>query len=224
MALKGIDNEIESIDVGKRLRALREERGISMRALARRSGLSANALSMIERGLTSPSVSTLIKLANALEVPITAFFRPVPDRSPIVYRKSNERSRVLFQNGIWEGLGGEHFSGRVEAFMLTLEKGGTSGPYGMVHSGHEFVYCVDGSLEYEIEGQTYNLEPGDNLIFAAQMLHRWRNSGKKTTRVIVVISSFEANEHPSEFHLASGAMGHDEENGENSDAGLSDEV
>ena len=55
MALKGIDNEIESIDVGKRLRALREERGISMRALARRSGLSANALSMIERGLTSPS-------------------------------------------------------------------------------------------------------------------------------------------------------------------------
>jgi transcriptional regulator with XRE-family HTH domain len=211
MALKDMKNGIESVDVGKRLRALREERGVSMRALARRSTLSANALSMIERGLTSPSVSTLTKLANALEVPITAFFRPEPDRSPIVFRKSNERSRVLFQNGSWEGLGGELFSGRVEAFMLTLEKGGTSGPYGMVHTGHEFVYCIDGTLEYEIEGQAYNLESGDNLIFAAQMLHRWRNIGEKTTRAIIVISSFEGNERPGAFHLASGTIGPVEE-------------
>ena len=214
MVFKGIDNEVEKVDVGKRLRVLREERGVSMRALARRSGLSANALSMIERALTSPSVSTLNKLSNALEVPITAFFRPEPDRSPIVFRKRNQRSTVLFQNGSWEGLGGEHFSGRVEAFMLTLEKDGTSGPYGMVHSGHEFVYCVDGLLEYEIGGQFYNLEAGDNLIFAAQMLHRWRNSGEKTVTAIVVISSFEANEHPSEFHRVSGATSHGEGAGE----------
>ena len=182
-----------------------------MRALARRSGLSANALSMIERSLTSPSVSTLIKLSIALEVPITAFFRPEPDRSPVVFRKSYQRSKVVFKNGRWEGLGGENFSGRVEAFMLTLEKGGSSGPYGMVHSGHEFVYCEDGTLEYEVEGQIYLLEPGDNLIFAAHMLHRWRNPGEKTARVIVVISSFEAFENPSEFHLASGATGSDEQ-------------
>ena len=51
--------EAISVDVGQRLKALREERGISMRTLARNSGLSANALSMIERGLTSPSISTL---------------------------------------------------------------------------------------------------------------------------------------------------------------------
>ena len=69
------NNDAASIDVGQQLRVLRDERGISMRALARRSGLSANALSMIERGLTSPSVSTLTKLAFALEVPIMAFFR-----------------------------------------------------------------------------------------------------------------------------------------------------
>jgi transcriptional regulator with XRE-family HTH domain len=70
--------EADSVDVGQRLRSLRDERQISMRALARRSGLSANALSMIERGLTSPSVSTLNKLAMALEVLITAFFRNEP--------------------------------------------------------------------------------------------------------------------------------------------------
>ena len=70
-----LENEAISVDVGLRLRELRESRRISMRELARRSELSANALSMIERNLTSPSVSTLTKLANALEVPITAFFR-----------------------------------------------------------------------------------------------------------------------------------------------------
>ncbi len=121
--------EAESVDVGQRLRILREERSISMRALARRSGLSANALSMIERGLTSPSVSTLNKLATALEVPITAFFRQEPVREKIVFRKAAERARVPFLRGLIEGLGGENFIGRVEAFLLTLENGGSSGPH-----------------------------------------------------------------------------------------------
>src|SRR5512138_404296 len=99
--------EAESVDVGQRLRSLRDERGISMRALARRSGLSANALSMIERGLTSPSVSTLNKLAVALEVPITAFFRQEPVREPLVFRKAADRDHIPFTNGLIEGLGGE---------------------------------------------------------------------------------------------------------------------
>lgn len=195
--------EAESVDVGQRLRMLREERGISMRALARRSGLSANALSMIERGLTSPSVSTLNKLATALEVPITAFFRQEPAREQIVFRKASERSRVPFLRGLIEGLGGESFMGRVEAFLITLESGGSSGPHGMIHTGHELVFCLRGVLEYEVENQRYTLEPGDSLIFAAQLIHRWRNSGNSVCNAIIVISAFEDSERPGEFHLAS---------------------
>jgi transcriptional regulator with XRE-family HTH domain len=193
----------ETIDVGQRLRVLREERGISMRALARRSGLSANALSMIERGLTSPSVSTLNKLATALEVPITAFFRQEPVREQIVFRKASDRMRVPFLRGLLEGLGGESFVGRVEAFILTLESGGSSGPHGMIHTGHELVFCLRGTLEYEVEDQHFLLEPGDNLIFTAQLVHRWRNPGNSVTNAIVVISAFEDSERPGEFHLAS---------------------
>jgi transcriptional regulator with XRE-family HTH domain len=107
-----------------------------MRALARESGLSANALSMIERGLTSPSVSTLSKLANALGVPITAFFREEPVRSRIVFSKAGDRNELTFMRGRWEGLGGERFEGRVDAFLITLEGGATSGPHGMLHTGH----------------------------------------------------------------------------------------
>jgi transcriptional regulator with XRE-family HTH domain len=123
-----------SINVGQRLRALREERGISMRALARRSGLSANALSMIERNLTSPSVSTLSKLANALVVPITALFREEPERQDIVFCKATERPSVSFQHGLLEGLGSELFKGRLDAFALTLERGASSGPNGIIHT------------------------------------------------------------------------------------------
>jgi transcriptional regulator with XRE-family HTH domain len=195
--------EAESVDVGHRLRILREERGISMRALARRSGLSANALSMIERGLTSPSVSTLNKLAVALEVPITAFFRQEPVREPIVFRKAGERTRVPFVRGLIEGLGGEAFVGRMEAFLLTLEAGASSGPHGMIHSGHELVFCLRGVLEYEVDSHRYTMEPGDSLIFAAQILHRWRNPGNHVANAIVVISAFEDSERPGEFHLAS---------------------
>lgn len=195
--------EAESVDVGQRLRLLRDERGISMRALARRSGLSANALSMIERGLTSPSVSTLNKLAVALEVPITAFFRQEPAREPIVFRKATERSRVPFLRGLMEGLGGESFAGRVEAFLLTLENGGSSGPHGMIHTGHELVFCMRGTIEYEVEDQRYLLEPGDCLIFSSNLVHRWRNPGHSVANAIIVISAFEESERPGEYHLAS---------------------
>ena len=194
----------QTMDVGSRLRELRTERGLSMRSLARLSGLSTNALSMIERGKTSPSVSTLYKLSEALEIPITAFFRTEPPRHGIVFRKADARSRVEFPRGLWEGLGGESFIGRVEPFMLTLEAGATSGPHGLVHSGHEFVICLKGKLEYEVEDQRFSLRPGDSLLFASKLRHRWRNPGKNVANVLFVLSGFELDERPSEFHLSYG--------------------
>ncbi len=98
-----------------------------MRRLASRSGLSANALSMIERGRSSPSVSTLYKLADALGVSITEFFGPQPLKQDVILIKAEERSRVPFARGLWEGLGGEKFTGRVEPFLLTLRPADPAG-------------------------------------------------------------------------------------------------
>jgi len=100
-----------SVDVGIRLRQLREQRGLSIRALARKSGLSANALSLIERGRSSPSVSTLYKVAGAMNVPITTFFQTEPELHDVVHIRAGERTRVPFTRGLVEGLGGEQFSG-----------------------------------------------------------------------------------------------------------------
>jgi transcriptional regulator with XRE-family HTH domain len=198
------DRNAVSINVGSRLAELRQERNLSVRALARASGLSANALSMIERSRTSPSVSTLYRLAEAMQVPVTAFFRIDASRQKIVFCKANERTHVSFNRGLWEGLGGENFLGRVEPFMLTLEAGGSSGPHSMLHSGHEFVLCLRGQLEYLVEGQRYLLQQGDSLLFAAQMRHRWRNTGSMVTNALIVLSNFDEDESPGEYHQAAG--------------------
>lgn len=195
------DKSAPSINVGIRLRELREERGISMRGLAQKSGLSANALSMIERGKTSPSVSTLYKLADAMDLPITAFFGEQAARQSIVFMKGPERPRVSFMRGVWEGLGGEQFLGHVEPFILTLESGGSSGPNAMVHTGHEFVFCLRGALEYQVENEVYLLEPGDSLLFAARLHHKWRNPGGSVVNALIVLSDFSDGDRPGALHL-----------------------
>src|SRR5512135_1608873 len=166
-----------AVDVGLRLKQLREDRHVSMRTLAKNSGLSANALSMIERGLTSPSVSTLTKLAGALEAPITAFFRREPDRQKVVFRQAVERARIPLVHGLWEDLGGDCFSERMEAFMMTIENDASSGLHAITHSGNEFVFLVAGQLSYDVDGQQYEMLAGDSLMFAANLAHKWCNPG-----------------------------------------------
>jgi transcriptional regulator with XRE-family HTH domain len=193
--------EALSVNVGIRLRQMREDQGISIRKLATLSGLSANALSMIERNKTSPSVSTLYKLSDALGVPVTNFFAPSAMRSPIVFKKANERTRIPFLRGLWEGLGGEEFEGRIEPFLLTLESGAGSGPHTMTHTGHEFVFCLRGQLEYQVELEIHLLEAGDSLLFAAHLKHRWHNPGNTVTNALIILSGFSDSEHPVALHL-----------------------
>lgn len=193
-----------SVNIGERLRELREARNISMRSLATKSGLSANALSMIERGRASPSVSTLYKLADALGVSITSFFGTDSQRKQVVFLKGEERSRVSFTRGVFEGLGGEHFVGRVEPFLLTLESNANSGPRSMTHTGHEFVFCLRGKLEYQVERQLFELEAGDSLLFAANLKHRWRNVGGTVVTALIIISGFEEGEQLHAMHWKKG--------------------
>lgn len=196
--------EAASVDVASSLRELREARGISMRTLATKSGLSANALSMIERGKTSPSVSTLYKLADALGVSITAFFGAETEKKQIVFLKSDERTRMSFTRGVFEALGGEQFSGYVEPFMLTLESGSSSGPHNIVHTGHEFVFCLRGQLEYYVEKQVFQLSAGDSLLFASKLPHRWKNSSRNVVSALIIISGFAEGEQPHVMHWKKG--------------------
>jgi transcriptional regulator with XRE-family HTH domain len=195
--------DARSVNIGDRLKELRIERDHSIRQLANKCGISANALSNIERSQTSPNVSTLYKLAKALNISVTEFFEKKQDGMSIVYQKETQRTRLSFPRGLWEGLGGELFSGYVEPFILTLESGGSSGPYTMEHSGDEFVLCLRGIIEYQVDEEVYHLKAGDSLLFRANLAHRWKNIGNNVGNILIVLSGYSEMEDPLNPHIAS---------------------
>ena len=189
------------ISVGRRLRELRLERDLSIRALAEKSGLNANTLSLIENSKTSPSVSTLQQLAGALEVPITAFFETDAPKNNIAFQKAGQRPAVAFAHGIMEDLGAGLTSRGAEPFIVILEPNADSGPAPIVHTGREFVYCIEGRLAYTIEDRIFVLEPGDSLLFEAFLPHRWQNVGSTPSRSLLALCPADEHDHPTEHHF-----------------------
>jgi transcriptional regulator with XRE-family HTH domain len=189
------------VDVGSNLRRLREDRNLTLRALAEKSGLAINTLSLIENGKSSPSVSTLQQLAVAFEVPITTFFENEVLVSNIAYIKNDRRPRAAFEHGILEDLGAGSSIQAVEPFVVTLEPNAGSGPQDIVHTGFEFIYCLEGRIGYTIEGHTYLLEAGDSLLFEAHLPHHWQNLNPSRSRSILVLFPTDVLDSPTERHF-----------------------
>lgn len=190
------------IDVGRHLRHMRNERGISIRSLADQSGLNANTLSLIENGRTSPSVSTLLQIANALEVPITAFFETNNPRRNISYQKADQRPQAAFAHGTMEDLGAGLTNWQGQPFLVTLEPKAHSGLSPIVHTGHEFVFCLEGQLLYKIEDHIFQLDPGDSLLFEAHLPHCWQNAGETPVRSLLILCPSDEGDHPTERHFS----------------------
>jgi transcriptional regulator with XRE-family HTH domain len=198
-----IDGEDENpIDVGIRLRMLRARAGLSIRALAEKSGLNVNTLSLIENGKTSPSVSTLQQLAVALGVPVTEFFIAEQGNKTVVHQHNGQRPRAAFSHGVMEDLGAGMSRLGAEPLIVTLEANADSGKNPIVHTGREFVYCLEGSVAYTVDTETYLLEPGDSLLFEAYLPHRWKNEDAKPSRVLLVLCPLDERDHPAQRHFA----------------------
>jgi len=147
-------------DVGAQVRALRQQCGLSLRTLAELCDLSPNTISLIERGESSPSVSTLHRLATALSVPITAFFEEHAEPVQVVLTRVAERSCSGNAHVLLESLGTGLEEQCLEPFVVTMKPGADSGQQIMVHTGQEMVYCLQGEVEYEVTGQSYRLAAG----------------------------------------------------------------
>ena len=189
------------VNVGRRLRELRTERGLSIRALAEQSGLNVNTLSLIENGKTSPSVSTLQQAAAALKVPINAFFETETPPQMIVYQKAGDRKAATFTHGTLADLGAGFARPGLEPFVVTLEPQADSGDTPIVHTGLEFVFCLEGCIGYEVDGQAFTLDPGDSLLFEAHLPHRWRNAGDAPSRSLLLLCPADERDHPDERHF-----------------------
>ncbi|MEJ2492334.1 MAG: XRE family transcriptional regulator [Desulfuromonadales bacterium] len=158
--------------IGKKLKATRLRNDMTIQGLAECSGVSSNMISRIERGLTTPSVEIIVKLANAFGMSINYFVEEAffEDKHQII--------------SLTQGLRDPNFT----VFYDTIEKDCNSGEGGMVHTGEEFALILEGALEFVIEGENYQLEEGDSIVFKASLPHRWRNLHPGKTLVLWVVS------------------------------------
>lgn len=193
-------SEQDTPDVGAELRALRQSRGLSLRSLAELCGLSPNTISLIERGDSSPSVSTLHRLATALGVHITAFFGEQAEPVHAVLTRAGERRRTGNEYVLLESLGAGLEVKSLEPFLVTLQSRADSGAQAIVHSGQEMVYCLQGEIEYEVAAQLYRLAVGDSLLFEARLPHRWRNPGDNPATFLLVFGE-PGDTQPAAQHL-----------------------
>lgn len=189
--------------VGQRVRQLRIEHGWSIRGLAEASGLSSNTLSLIEHGKISPSVSTLHRAAQALGVAITAFFDAPPPRRQVVFTAAATRTREWFAHGAVEDLAAGFASRTLYPCLVTLAphtEGSGADP--VVHTGYEFVYCLQGRVVYTVDGQRYLLTPGDSLLLESHLPHRWQNEDETPARMLLVLAPTDDRDRPTQRHFS----------------------
>jgi len=194
------------VDVGGYLRRLRNERALSLRALAESSGLNFNTLSLIENGKTSPSVSTLQQIAAALQVPIAAFFQPALEKRNIVFQKAGGRPSAAVQNGSLEDLGGGLTLRGGQLMLLSLQPRNPGSLEPIIHTGQEFAFCLEGELAYTVDGSEYLMTPGDSLLFEARLPHRWGNPGADISRSLLILCPSDEHDHPAQTHFPHGRM------------------
>ncbi len=187
-------------NVGMRLRILRERQGLSIRALAQACGLSINAISQIERGDHSPTVSSLHQLATALKVPITAFFEDPSEQTTVLVRRS-KRLRSEADGITLESLGVGLRHQRLEPFLVRISPGTGTTTQLITHEGEEFVYCLEGQIEYRVNHDVYQLETGDSLLFEAAQPHCFHNGTESPVTLILVFQAAEGTQSSSYHHI-----------------------
>jgi transcriptional regulator with XRE-family HTH domain len=191
--------EIEG-SVGKRIKTLRTEKGLALRALALRCGMSANAISLIERGENSPTVSSLHRLATALGVPITEFFQAEQATSS-VYVAPGQGMWIQNDDVKLESLGYGLPHQQLEPFRMIVEPGGDSCCGAISHTGEEFIYCISGELEYYVDENNYHLKAGSSLLLDASHPHGWRSINDKPAVILLIFQAVQDSNSARQQHL-----------------------
>jgi len=168
-------------ELGRRLRDLRRRRGLTLQALSEGSGISTGMLSQMERGLSAPSIRTLQRVAEALEVPIAWFFsgggRSTAHEPTWVLRRTERRVLSLGDRGVTKELLVPPSEGVIELLQVIIEPGGSSGPAPYSHAGEDAGLVLEGSMRLKVNGESCLLGAGDAFRFPSTLPHRFENPG-----------------------------------------------
>jgi transcriptional regulator with XRE-family HTH domain len=173
----------DALPIASALRARRKRMGLTLQKLADKSGLSAPFLSQVERDHTTPSITSLIAIAQALEVDIHYFISP-PAPSQVV-RRASDPELLDMGNGIrYERLTGKHAERQMEAFLMTIPP--RSSTPATTRGGEGFYYILDGKLSVTLGRETFILGNGDSVHFDQRHAYKMANVSRKMLRILWV--------------------------------------
>ncbi len=170
--------------LGERLRLRRKELKLSMKEVAVSSGLSIGFISQVERGLTSPSLTSLTAIANFLRSDVTNFLSQPKSKSSIT-RNEERDVYTINKNGLQYERLSDSFPGHTLNSVIIHEMPGHRSE-SISHEGEEFFFILEGAITIYIDGVVNILEAGDSLHFDSSRSHSAWNHTKKITTVLHV--------------------------------------
>lgn len=169
--------KVLEVAIGREVRSHRRQQNVTVAELSSITGLSIGMLSKIENGVTSPSLTTLQTLANALSVPLTTFFKGFEEQREAVHTKAGEGvemqregTRANHQYNLLGNIGANTSGVIVEPYLITLTDKSDIFPT-FQHGGIETIYMLEGQVDYRHGDKLYSLRPGDTLFFDADAPH-----------------------------------------------------
>jgi len=173
--------------LGERIRRMRRDRLLTQLDLARQVGVTNGQISTIERGLSAPSIGTLRRIADALGVPVVAFF-DAPERSEVSVVRTGERRRMTNPKGpeVMEVLAG---SRALSAIQVEIEPEGACKRVGDSDDTEFFLFVLQGQLEMICNEKTFLLRTGDSARADGRQVRHFRNVGESRAVLLEVVSS-----------------------------------
>lgn len=179
----------QSAMIGARIRALRQERNMTLKQLAEESGLSVGFLSQLERGISSVAIDLLAQLADILDVSLQSFFDLSQETDPVVHGfdlRSQPISPQIIQYVLSHNVSAFDILPRLFVLqpMPDVLREEDIKPYS--HAGEEFAYVLEGIVTVLLEGQRHTLYPGDSIQIRSNASHNWFNLTNRTARLLTV--------------------------------------
>lgn len=171
-------------DLGTRLRAVREARGISQRELARRAGVTNGAISLIEQNKSSPSVASLKKLLESLSMSLADFFTLEQPPQDQVFFQAHELLVLTDDKVTFRQVGGASDGRTLQILHEHYAAGADTGKAMLRHDSEEGGIVVKGRIEVTVGRQRRILGPGDAYHFDSRLPHRFRNLGDEPCEII----------------------------------------
>ncbi len=179
---------VTELQLGTRIRALRQARRLTLRDVADRTGVTESFLSQVERDVTSPSIATVHRIARALGLSIAQLFAEDGDTGRVVRREARRRVAYPGLRSVDEFLT-SNMAGRLQVIMSTIEPGGGTGEEPYTHdSDEEVVVVLTGVLDLWVGDEHYVLREGDAITFPSRLPHWNANQGDDPVQVIFCLT------------------------------------